>query len=185
MAAATPDLMKLYEQASDWTVGKIKTAAEKVDATDKTPCDEWSLRQLLDHMLETQRYFISSGKGEDAKPPSSGTPPQVLSKDPVADFEQARADIMRTYADPDVVEKTGPALGIAFSDMLLHGWDVARATGQDATMPKGLAEAAYEMVHGKLTDEQRKGVFKPEVKVEAKATPQERLLAYTGRNPTS
>ena len=74
-------------------------------------------------------------------------------------------------------------LGIAFTEQLLHGWDLARATDQDATMPAGLAEAAYEAIHGRFTDEQRKGVFGPELAVGAHATPQERLLAYTGRDP--
>ena len=82
-----------------------------------------------------------------------------------------------------MIEKTGPALGIAFSDQLLHGWDLARATNQDATMPDGLAQAAYDLIHGAFTDEQRTGVFKPEVPVGDDATPQQRLLAYTGRTP--
>ena len=51
-------------------------------------------------------------------------------------------------------------------------------------MPEGLPEAAYEMIHGRFTDEQRKGVFKPEVTVAARrARPQDKLLAYTGRDP--
>jgi hypothetical protein len=50
-------------------------------------------------------------------------------------------------------------------------------------MPIGLAGAAYEVIHGQFTEEQRQGVFKPEVSVSDGATPQERLLAYTGRAP--
>jgi hypothetical protein len=68
---------------------------------------------------------------------------------------------MRRY--DGVVERTGSALGIAFSDQLLHGWDLARATKQDPTMPDGLAEAAYDCIHGRFTEEQRKGVFGPEI----------------------
>ncbi|MBV8690169.1 MAG: TIGR03086 family protein, partial [Actinobacteria bacterium] len=75
----------------------------------------------------------------------------------------------------------GPSLGIAFSDLLIHGWDLAKASGQDATMPDGLAAAAYEIIHGKFSDDQRKGMFKPEIKVGDDASPQEKLLAYTGR----
>ena len=90
--------------------------------------------------------------------------------------------MLRTFGEPGVIDKTGPSLGIAFSDQLLHGWDLARATGQDETMPVGLPEAAYEMIHGRFTDEQRKGIFKPEVTVAADASAQEKLLAYTGRN---
>jgi uncharacterized protein (TIGR03086 family) len=175
-----PDLLKLYDEASAWTTDKVTAAAKHLDAA--TPCDEWDLRTLLNHMLETQHYFLGSAKGEDVSPPG-GTPPKLLSKDPAKDFATARQDVLAAFGRDGVIDKTGPALGIAFSDMLLHGWDVARATNQDTTMPKGLADAAYEMVHGAFTDEQRKGVFKPEVQVGADASPQDRLLAYTGRTP--
>ena len=171
------DLLDLYRQASDWTVGKV-TAAKDLEAS--TPCSDWSLRDLLNHMLDTQNYFISAGRGEDASPPGP-TPPSLLSGDAVADFKQARQNVLETYGQEGVIEKTGPALGIAFADMLLHGWDVAKATGQDATMPDGLPQAAYDTIHGRFTDEQRKGVFAPELPVSEDALPQERLLAYTGR----
>ena len=65
----------------------------------------------------------------------------------------------------------------------MHGWDLARATGQDTTMPDGLAEAAFGMIHGRFTDDQRKGVFKPEVEIPAGSSAQDKLLAYTGRHP--
>ena len=51
--------------------------------------------------------------------------------------------MLDTFGAPGAVEKTGAALGIAFSDQLLHGWDLAVSTGQDATMPDGLPDAAY------------------------------------------
>jgi hypothetical protein len=50
-------------------------------------------------------------------------------------------------------------------------------------MPEGLPQAAYDLIHGRFTEEQRKGVFKPEVATGPDAGPQERLLAYTGRQP--
>jgi uncharacterized protein (TIGR03086 family) len=176
------DPLDLYGQASEWTLGKVAGAAKKLDVG--TPCDEWDVRQLMNHMLDTQNYFVSSARGADAKPPSP-QPPQLLSKDPVADFEKARAETLTTFGQEGVIEKTGPAIGIAFADQLLHGWDLARATGQDATMPEGLPEAAYQMIHGRFTDEQRKGVFKPEVPVASDASAQDKLLAYTGRNPSA
>ena len=49
-------------------------------------------------------------------------------------------------------------------------------------MPEGLPEAAYEMIHGRFTDDQRKGMFKPEVAVAPNASAQEKLLAYAGRD---
>jgi uncharacterized protein (TIGR03086 family) len=177
------DLLGLYRHASQWTLDKVKGAQQALDAG--TPCDEWDVRTLMNHMLDTQRYFVRSAQGDkDAKLPSPTPPTDLLGDDPVADFTDARQQTIDTFSQDGVIEKTGPALGIAFSDQLLHGWDLAKATGQDATMPEGLADAAYGMVHGKFTDEQRKGVFKPEVQVDDTASAQDRLLAYTGRDPS-
>jgi uncharacterized protein (TIGR03086 family) len=174
----TTDPLELYGRASEWTLGKVAGAAAHLDAL--TPCDEWVVRDLMSHMLETQRYFVATAQGREASPPSP-SPTTPLGDDPFADFERARAETMRTFGEAGVIEKTGPSLGIAFSDQLLHGWDLARATGQDDTMPADLPEAAFEMIHGRFTDEQRKGIFKPEVTAAADASAQERLLAYTGR----
>jgi uncharacterized protein (TIGR03086 family) len=173
------DLLDLYRRASDWTAGK---AAGTTDLEAATPCEEWRVRDLLAHMLDTQRYFVGAARGEDVPRPSA-TPPPLSTQDPAADLAEVRTQLLAAFGQEGVIERTGPLLGIAFTEQLLHGWDLARATDQDATMPAGLAEAAYEAIHGRFTDEQRKGVFGPEVPVGAHATPQERLLAYTGRDP--
>ena len=174
----TTDLLEVYERASEWTLGKVAGASAQPDAV--TPCDDWVVHELMSHMLDTQKYFVASAQGREAAPPSP-TPTTVLGSDPVADFEQARADTLRAFGEPGVVDRTGRSLGIAFSDQLLHGWDLARATGQDEKMPVGLPEAAFETIYGRFTDDQRKGIFKPEVTVGANASAQEKLLAYTGR----
>lgn len=172
------DLMDLYQRASEWTGTKVKAAASKLD--DRTPCDEWDVRTLLNHVLDTQQYFTETARGREASPPGP-TPPSLIGDDPVAAFDKARQATVDAFSEPGVIEKTGPSLGIAFSDVLLHGWDLAKAAGQDATMPEGLAQAAYDTIHGKFTDEQRQGLFKPEIEVADGASPQEKLLAYTGR----
>lgn len=175
-----PDLLDLYDRGSAWAVETVSGATAKLDAA--TPCAEWNVRILLNHMLDTQRYFLNSARGEEASPPSP-TPPEMLSADPASDFRKSRNDMLAAYSESGVIEKTGLSLGIAFSDLLLHTWDLARATGQDATMPEGLAEADYGLIHGKFTEEQRKGIFKPEVPVGQDASAQDRLLAYSGRDP--
>jgi uncharacterized protein (TIGR03086 family) len=173
------DVLDCYRRASDWTVDKVAGAT---DLDGPTPCTDWSVRDLLNHMLETQQYFRSAARGEPASPPGK-TPPALLTDDPAGDFARGRDAAVETFGAADLDDRGRMMLGIAFADMLLHGWDLAKATGQDATMPDGLADAAYATIHGRLTDEQRKGVFGPEIPVGADATPQQRLLAYTGRTP--
>ena len=177
----TPDLLNLYDQASAWTLTKVRRAVDQLDRP--TPCEAWNVRTLLDHMLDTQRYFTDTARGEH-RPPPSPEPPAMVGDDPVGAFERGRSELLAAFGQPGVIDKSGPALGIAFADQLLHGWDLATATGQDATMPDGLADAAYQMIHGRFTDEQRAGVFKPAVPVPPGATRQDELLAYTGRDPS-
>src|SRR5947209_5902184 len=133
------DLLDLYERASTWTATKVSGAASQLDAP--TTCDDWDVGTLISHMVETQRYFVNSAQGRDAAPPS-GTPSPLGDADPVAEFDQARKQTATTFGEPGVIDRTGPALGIAFADQLLHGWDLAASTGQDTTMPDGLADAA-------------------------------------------
>jgi uncharacterized protein (TIGR03086 family) len=173
------DLLNLYDRASAWTTEKVAGAADRLDVP--TTNDGWDVRALLNHMLQTQRFFLATAKGEQGT--LTPEPPDLLSDDPVADLRTAQDEVRSAYGEDGVLERTGPSLGIAFADQLLHGWDLAKATGQDTTMPDGLAEAAYQMVHGRFTDEQRKGVFKPEVPVADDAPIQDRLLGYTGRDP--
>ena len=175
------DLLDLYGRGSEWALKNVAGATEMLQ--DQTPCDEWDVRTLMNHMLDTQRYFVKAALGEDVDPPASN-PPNIIGDDPVADFERSRDETLRVFGDSEVVERTGPMLGIAFSDQLLHSWDLAKATGQDASMPAGLPEAAYDVIHGRFTDEQRVGLFKPEIPASPDAPAQDRLLAYTGRDPS-
>jgi uncharacterized protein (TIGR03086 family) len=175
------ELLDRYRVASEWTASKVAGAAARLDTP--TPCDDWDVRTLLNHMVNTQQYFVRSARGEQVALPSSPPPDGLIGDDPATTYERAREETISTFAEDGVIERTGPSLGIAFTDTLLHGWDVAKATGQDTTMPDGLAAAAYGIVHGAFTDEQRQGVFKPEITVSDDASPQEKLLAYTGRDP--
>jgi uncharacterized protein (TIGR03086 family) len=173
------DQLQLYRQVSEWTGGLAAGAENQLDAP--TPCDSWNVRTLLNHMIDTQRYFAGTARGE--KVSMSQDPASLGIDDPPRKLAQAQKDVIDAFSQPGIIDERGFALGIAFSDQLLHGWDLARATHQDATMPDGLAARAYDIVYGRFTDEQREGVFKPEIAMPNDASAQDRLLAYTGRAP--
>ena len=171
--------LQQYERASGWALDQVRTAASHLDAP--TPCGDWQVRDLLNHFVETPEFWAGSARGEDVSPPS-GDPPQLIGDDPVAAYGAVRTEVLRSFGEDGAIERTGPLLGIAVADNLLHGWDLARASGVDAAMPEGLASAAYDTIHGRFTDDQRTGVFKPEIAVDQSASAQERLLAYAGRD---
>ena len=175
-----PDLLDLYDRGSAWAVEVVSGAVNDLDAT--TPCEEWNVRTLLNHMLDAQRYFLSAARGEQASPPGA-TAPEILSDDPAGDFRKMRTDMLAAYSDPEVRERTGISLGIAFSDLLLHTWDLARATGQDETLDP---DKCAEMLEGMLPMDEalrQSGHYGPRVAVPADADVQTRLLAFIGRTP--
>ena len=173
------DLLDLFDHGSAWAASKIPAAGE---LNRSTPCPEWDVRALLNHMLHGQQLFAGAARGESAAPPP-GRPPDIVGDDPVKQYEAARQATLAAYSEPGVLEKTGPSLGIAFVEQLVHGWDLATATGQDATMPDDLAQTAFTMINGRMTDEQRGTFFRSAVPVPDNASAQEKLLGYGGRQP--
>ena len=140
------------------------------------------VRTLMNHMLETGSYFVGAARGEDvAHRPASR---RHCGDDPVADFERVRDDTLSTSART------------ASSRRAVRHWGSPSATSCCAagTSPRPRARTppcrkscgdGVPLIHGKFTDEQRVGVFKPEIPVGENASAQDRLLAYTGRPPSS
>ena len=186
------DMIDLYDRATAWTATKVAGAATQLDAP--TPCTEWTVRRLIDHLLWGQAMFATGPAGGTIAPPE-GPPPALVGDDPAAQYERARRETIAAYGAPGVMEGmiTGfaagaPAivvLGIAFCDQLIHGWDLACATGQDTTMPPDLAAVGRQLLEGRIADASRGAGknFGPAVTVADDAGDQDALLAYCGRTP--
>jgi len=153
----------------------------------RSPCPDWTARDVLRHILDSHRDM-----------PGHAGEPLVLQKsvddDPHAAWVEGRDAMQALLDDPEragreydgmfgrtSVEKTvDKFLGL---DLLIHGWDIARATGQDEHLP----EEEVRRVHADaltLADSLRMGgVCGPEVEVPADAPEQDKLLALLGRTP--
>jgi uncharacterized protein (TIGR03086 family) len=186
------DMIDLFDRATAWTAIRVARAQDELDTA--TPCDEWNVRRLIDHLLAGQQMFASGPSGGTITPPA-GPPPELVGDDPASQYEQARKATINAYAQPGVIAGTvkggggevpaAQILGVAFCDQLVHGWDLARATGQDATMPPDLVAVAWQLLEGRIPDEARgQGrSFKAAVLAPEGASDQDRLIAYCGRTP--
>lgn len=176
------DVIELFDRATAWTQGKI-AALEPDGLGARTPCSDWDVRALLNHLLAGQRMFARAARGEERAAPPQGEPPDLVGDDPAAQYEEARQASLEAFRAAG--DDQARLIGIAFADNLIHGWDLAKATGQDETMPEDLAAAALGMLEGRITDEAR-GPGKPfasGVEVADDARAQDRLVAYCGRAP--
>jgi uncharacterized protein (TIGR03086 family) len=187
------DTLDLFERGTAWTASKVAGATSKLDT--QTNCDEWTVRRMVDHLLAGQQMFAAAPSGGTVAPPG-GPPPELVGDDPAAQYEDARKATLHAFSQPGVLEGTvkgggadAPAmqiLGIAFCDNLVHGWDLAKSTGQDTTIPPDLAEAAWMFLNGQIRDEARGPgkIFKAVVPVADDASTQDKLIGYCGRDPS-
>lgn len=159
--------------------------------TAATPCTELDARELLDHMVTGNLLFTALLRG--AAPPDRAA--DHLGDDPAGAFRAASAGLTEAFAAPGALERTytapfGTGPGIALLqvrvvEMLVHGWDLARATGQDADFPDDVAARALVASRGALrAARDRPGApFAAEVMVAEDAPAMDRLVAYLGRHP--
>jgi uncharacterized protein (TIGR03086 family) len=158
-----------------------------------TPCTRWDVRGLLNHLVLWTSYSFerrarSAEVGKDLTE-------RDFAGDP--DFAAAyRAQLDRALAawkpaqvwesEIDTGQSTVPARQVAemiLMEMVLHGWDLASATGQEFTVPDPVAQTVCAAVTEVAAMYRDYDGFGPEVAVDADATALERALAMAGRRP--
>ncbi len=154
-----------------------------------TPCTEWDVRALLAHTIGVVENIGRGVRGDDMSDPNS----TALSADVGAQFRASAAATLAAWRAADLDGETdigaGPmpamvAVRINLLDTTAHAWDIARATGQPAEFPPGLAETALEASGSVIDDATRQfaGIGAP-VPVGPDAGPTEAFVAFLGRTP--
>lgn len=157
-----------------------------------TPCTEWTVRDLLNHVVYEQLWVPELLSGATIAEIGDRFDGDVLGDDPVGRWRvsaAARAALSRPGALNRTVHLssgTSPAPDYAWQltlDLAVHGWDLARGIGTAAALPDGLAERLYGIFAGQVNRWQGAGIFDPPVPVGADARPPDRLLGLLGRQP--
>jgi uncharacterized protein (TIGR03086 family) len=160
-----------------------------------TPCEAASVGALLDHLHGLSQAFVGAAR----KAPLDGAPSADaahLSPQWRESIPAGLAALAQAWAEPGAwtgmtaaggVDLPGEVAGlVALDEVVVHGWDLARATGQRFAVDDGLVAAALRFV-GPAVGEQPEGspgLFGPPVPVPEDAPPLDRLLGLTGRDPS-
>jgi uncharacterized protein (TIGR03086 family) len=160
-----------------------------------TPCSAWDVRALLNHLLGT--LALGEALLSDRPPAVSMGPGQLPDVDLIGDdlvkSYRVRTEALLAAATDDAIgqvhvtpigDMPGALLaGFTTMDILVHGWDLARATGQDPTLDAELAEPLLAFARGAITNHTRAPRIGPEVAAGPGAPATDRLVAYLGRTP--
>ena len=77
----------------------------------------------------------------------------------------------------------GQFIMVPITDMIVHAWDLAKATGQNTTLDAGLAKRGYNVLVNVAEFGRKNGAFGPEIEVPVTASFQDRMLGLSGRQP--
>ena len=164
-------------------LGAVVTCITPGQLDGPTPCAEFSVRGVLEHVIRGATAFTAAYRGEEPAEPDL--------RDPLESFAPVLGELVDAISVPGALERTiqapfGEVSGDTFArfvvlDGLVHGWDLATATGQAYEPPDELVAAADAFAR-QAVDPLRDGqTFAEAVEPAAGASPIERLANYTGR----
>ncbi len=176
-----------------------KVAAVRPDQwANRSPCESWSARDVVSHIIFMHGVMLRPLGRELSTAPS-------VEDSTLGAFRCARADVEALLDTPESAHTECDTPGGRMSaeqhvdqtltdDLVLHGWDLARATGQDDTMDADAVERIWSSISAlpnELLEKMRTPeafgpgvvVFGPEVAVSESAPLQDRLLGLIGRDP--
>lgn len=158
----------------------------------RSPCPAWTARQLAGHLVDGHRQVQALLDGQETVTPT--TDPSRLSRlagqDPARALQAAAAHVRSTLTglDPLRVVETprGPLpveqlLAMALIEPVVHGWDLAVATGQPGTLDSELTAALLPGVQQLGGELAASGMYSQALPVADGATQAEQLLAALGR----
>jgi uncharacterized protein (TIGR03086 family) len=153
-----------------------------------TPCTEFSVDGVLGHMTQLGSMFAPMFLGT----PPDAAPANDQNGTSIEAFHRAMDALLAAVQSPGALDRTletpaGPMPGAVFAklvafDGVIHGWDLASATGQAWDPPEALVEDLDTFVRGAIAPEMRgEAGFGPEQQPGADAGSLERLVAFSGR----
>lgn len=161
----------------------------------KTPCTDYTVRQLINHLLFWAPSLTgAAAKAAVAPPAEAESDLDLTAGDGLAALTESINGTVKAWSDPAAWEGMtylgGPTElpaamvgGMVMGEFVVHGWDLARAAGQKLPVDGDVAEY-METELAKTAEQGREmGIFGPEVPVSAMAPTIHRVLGLTGRDP--
>lgn len=176
-------------QAQDVARGVLaNVSADQLDLD--TPCREWKVRDLIDHLVGGQHWARCGVQGVEVSDTGAGS----ADGDFVGAFDTAAQANLAAFDEDGALARTvnpgfgdmpAPALmGLSTVDTFTHAWDLAKATGQDTDLAPDLAAALLAQSRQSIQPAFRSeegSIFGLEQPAPESASPADQLAAFLGR----
>jgi uncharacterized protein (TIGR03086 family) len=152
-----------------------------------SPCEGWSARDVLRHVIDVHRDMpgyggltIEFGGSVDEDPVAAWTAARAAMQELMDDPARAGTEYDGYFGRTTVGDTVERFLGF---DLLIHGWDIARATGGDEKLPAGEVNALLAQAADWGDSIRGNGICADPVPVPDNASDQDKLLGFVGRKP--
>jgi uncharacterized protein (TIGR03086 family) len=156
-----------------------------------TPCEGWDVQDLLNHLVSGNLWAAELGAGATIADVGDRFDGDVLGNDALVAYDASAKWAAAAFEAPGALGAPcavsyGPVPGSVYAghrfiDVLIHGWDLAVATGQDTTLDPELVVAAHKILRDEADMVRASGAFGEDLAVPTDAGAQTRLLAFVGR----
>lgn len=184
------DVRKLYHRAMG-VYGDHVHAVRDDQWGAPTPCSDWDVRALVNHVVGENRWAVPLFGGGTVQEVGDRFDGDLLGSDPVAAWDDSAAAASAAVDDPDAMDRTvhlsfGDFPGREYAmqllvDLVVHGWDLARAIGADDRMDPELVDVCRTWFAGVADAYRSVGAVAARPPVPADADAQTQLLADFGR----
>lgn len=185
------DVRKLHQRAIE-SFGARVHAIRDDQWGSRTPCEEWDVRTLVNHLVYENRWMPPLLAGGTIAEVGDRFEGDLLGDDGKAAWDDSAADAVAAVQGDGAMERTvhlsmGDFPGSeytmqVFADLVIHGWDLARAIGADERIDPGLVDACATWFAPMEEAYRSGGAIGPRVETPPEADPQTRLLAVFGRS---
>lgn len=156
-----------------------------------TPCSKWDVKQIANHLISENLWAAELFQGKTIQEVGSRLDGDLAGDDPATAYRDSVSLASAAVSSPGAMAAIchlsfGDYAGAdyaaqLFMDTLIHGWDVAVATGQNTRLDPELVAAVMPIAEQVTGQFRSAGVFGENLPVSAEADPQAKLLALVGR----
>lgn len=190
--SSMPNPIELYEGARDYMIPIIH-GVKPAQLSDTTPCTEWNVQQLINHNILVTQFVHGILTGGTPVNPMEVSGP-LLAEGAEDAFRAGSDKVLAAIKASGMLEKmldetpfgpmtAGQLIMLPFGDIVIHKWDLAKATSQDTVMDSSMADVCFQVFAPMAEHGRQGGIFGPEVMVPIDASSRDKLLGLTGRTP--
>lgn len=170
--------MEVLRQAVE-QVGELLGHVSTDQLADPTPCTEWAVGDLVDHLVADCTNFLTMMRGEQ---PDWSTPPEPVRQNWDTAFRSAADDLVQALSEQGDDGEARLSPDWMTAEFAAHSWDLARAIGQPTNgLDPVVAQRGLSFMQANLTDDRRSPVFGPEQVAGPDANAYDKLAAFAGR----